>query len=132
MLCCTCTACTHTQHFIVWSEKELFIERVYLDNEFITDAMDKATAFLKVAVLPELVGKWYSKVPMQCTSDAVSHSSHTEEAKELWCFCRQEESGEMIACDNNDCPIIWFHTSCLKIQHIPKGKWYCPQCRKSK
>ena len=44
----------------------------------------------------------------------------------------QEESGEMIACDTNDCPIIWFYTSCLKIQHIPKGKWYCPQYRESK
>ena len=44
--------------FIVWSEKELFIERVYLDK-FISDAMNKATAFVKVAVLPELVGKWY-------------------------------------------------------------------------
>ena len=73
--------------FVAWSEKEPFIERVYLDSKFISDAMDKATAFFKVAVLPELVGKWYSKGPIQSTSDAVS----TVEAKELWYFCRQEE-----------------------------------------
>ena len=55
--------------FVAWSEKELFVERIYLDNTFISDAMDKATSFFKVAVLPELVGKWYSKVPMQSTAD---------------------------------------------------------------
>ena len=47
--------------YIVWSEKDLFIERAYLDNEFTSDAMDKAIVFFKVAVLPKLVGKWYSK-----------------------------------------------------------------------
>ena len=31
--------------FIGWSEKELFIERIYLDNEFISDAMDKQQHF---------------------------------------------------------------------------------------
>ena len=79
--------------FVALSEKELFVERIYLDNTFISDAMDKATSFFKVAVLPELVGKWYSKVPMQSTADAVPGPSvsHSEDMRELWCFCRQEE-----------------------------------------
>ena len=32
----------------------------------------------------------------------------------------------MIFCDNDDCPIQWFHTSCLKMKRVPKGKWFCP------
>ena len=27
---------------------------------------------------------------------------------------------------------LWFHTSCLRISTIPKGNWYCPDCRKRK
>jgi len=38
----------------------------------------------------------------------------------------------MLASDNKDCPIEWFHLECLKMKEsmIPKGKWYCPDCRK--
>ena len=38
----------------------------------------------------------------------------------------------MIACDNPNCMIEWFHLECLIIQSVPKGKskWYCPDCRK--
>ena len=36
----------------------------------------------------------------------------------------------MIGCDNSKCPIEWFHLSCLHITQLPKGKWYCPECRR--
>ena len=36
----------------------------------------------------------------------------------------------MIACENEECTIEWFHIECLMIKAIPKGKWYCPDCRK--
>ena len=34
----------------------------------------------------------------------------------------------MIGCDNQDCPIEWFHFGCMDLSHKPKGKWYCPKC----
>ena len=43
--------------FVAWIKKELFIERIFLHNELISDAMYKGTPFFKVAVLPEVVGK---------------------------------------------------------------------------
>ncbi len=43
-----------------------------------------------------------------------------------------KEEGEMIACEDDSCPIEWFHTSCLKLSNIPRGKWFCPDCRKKK
>ncbi|KAH8347574.1 hypothetical protein KR059_012978 [Drosophila kikkawai] len=37
--------------------------------------------------------------------------------------------GEMILCDNDLCPIEWFHFSCVSLVLKPKGKWFCPNCR---
>ncbi|XP_057708147.1 inhibitor of growth protein 1 [Corythoichthys intestinalis] len=46
-----------------------------------------------------------------------------------YCLCEQVSYGEMIGCDNDECPKEWFHFSCVGLHHKPKGKWYCPKCR---
>ncbi|XP_029437898.1 inhibitor of growth protein 2 [Rhinatrema bivittatum] len=46
-----------------------------------------------------------------------------------YCLCNQVSYGEMIGCDNGQCPIEWFHFSCVGLSYKPKGKWYCPKCR---
>ncbi|XP_023670528.1 inhibitor of growth protein 2 isoform X1 [Paramormyrops kingsleyae] len=46
-----------------------------------------------------------------------------------YCLCDQVSYGEMIGCDNEQCPIEWFHFSCVGLTYKPKGKWYCPKCR---
>lgn len=45
-----------------------------------------------------------------------------------YCVCHQVSYGEMIGCDNLDCPIEWFHFSCVGLKDKPKGKWFCSQC----
>ncbi|KAI4900918.1 hypothetical protein NFI96_026088 [Prochilodus magdalenae] len=45
-----------------------------------------------------------------------------------YCLCSQVSYGEMIGCDNADCPIEWFHFSCVGLTTKPKGKWFCPRC----
>ena len=73
-------------------------------------------------------------MPPQSDSEDVHVASNQRTSKSkdnaTWCYCNEGESGEMIACDNNQCLIQWFHLTCLKITHIPKGKWYCPDCQK--
>jgi len=49
-----------------------------------------------------------------------------------YCICSQVSYGQMIACDNPECPIEWFHIGCMGLSSIPKGKWYCPKCLPSK
>jgi len=46
-----------------------------------------------------------------------------------YCLCDQISFGEMILCDNDLCPIEWFHFSCVTLTTKPKGKWFCPNCR---
>ncbi|XP_072724412.1 D-2-hydroxyglutarate dehydrogenase, mitochondrial isoform X3 [Ciconia boyciana] len=40
-----------------------------------------------------------------------------------YCLCHQVSYGEMIGCDNQDCPIEWFHFACVDLTTKPKGKW---------
>jgi len=49
----------------------------------------------------------------------------------VYCLCHQVSYGEMIGCDNQDCPIEWFHFGCMDLTTKPKGKWYCPKCAPS-
>ncbi|XP_033107280.1 inhibitor of growth protein 1-like [Anneissia japonica] len=45
-----------------------------------------------------------------------------------YCLCNQVSYGEMVGCDNKDCPFEWFHFGCVGLNTKPKGKWYCPKC----
>nr|GEW30613.1 PHD finger protein ING1 [Tanacetum cinerariifolium] len=45
-----------------------------------------------------------------------------------YCHCNQVSYGEMVACDNPDCKIEWFHYGCVGLKEQPKGKWYCNDC----
>eukprot|EP00794_Sanderia_malayensis_P015163 gene15163-16722_t len=49
-----------------------------------------------------------------------------------YCLCHQVSYGEMIGCDNLDCPIEWFHFGCVGLSSKPKGKWFCPKCSQDK
>ena len=50
-----------------------------------------------------------------------------------YCYCGGISHGQMVGCDNDDCPWEWFHIACVGIlpHNMPKGTWYCPECRKS-
>ncbi|WAQ94131.1 YNG2-like protein [Mya arenaria] len=40
------------------------------------------------------------------------------------------EYGEMVACVSNECRYEWFHFNCVGVKSVPKGQWFCPDCRK--
>lgn len=47
-----------------------------------------------------------------------------------YCLCQKVSFGDMIACDNDECPYEWFHWACvgLKSEPVAGGTWYCPVC----
>ncbi len=47
----------------------------------------------------------------------------------VYCVCQRVSFGEMVACDNPDCRIEWFHFACVGLQAKPKGKWFCADCK---
>lgn len=54
-----------------------------------------------------------------------------QSTERLYCHCRcpYDEVSEMIACDNPNCRVEWFHFDCVGITVAPKGNWFCPDCR---
>lgn len=126
--------------FVVWTKTGISEETIPVNDEFLDEVMENVTNFFKYGVLPEIVGKWYTRKPIADSQGIVQQPSAQECEQgsssgetvidELWCYCNQPGYGEMIMCDNPECTIQWFHFDCLRIRRPPKGKWYCPSCRK--
>jgi hypothetical protein len=41
----------------------------------------------------------------------------------VYCTCSKVSYGLMIECENESCPIEWFHFKCVGLKTEPKGKW---------
>lgn len=48
--------------------------------------------------------------------------------EDIWCSCNREAFGEMIACDNPNCAIKWYHLECVYLTEAPEGEWFCGEC----
>ena len=124
--------------FSLHGDSGLHIERIAKDKDFWCDCVLKAEAFFRICILPELLGKWYSRhtptnPSIQSDSNlALSSCDCSSKGSKLqqYCYCQGPEEVQMIACENVACKIEWFHMKCLKITTAPRGKWYCPDCRK--
>lgn len=81
-----------------------------------------------ICILPELVGKWYSR--KKVFPDEVN-SAVTIDGEYIYCYCKVDKGGKMIGCDNRNCMHgRWFHLECLRMISVPRSnRWYCPDCR---
>ena len=81
--------------FVVYSARDLFIERVNLDHQFLIENLHKAYVFHYNVIIPELLAKWYT-----LSKDSVE--------QEFWCYCASRDEGdEMLRCANDGCKIKW-------------------------
>ncbi|KAJ5558036.1 Zinc finger PHD-type [Penicillium sp. DV-2018c] len=53
------------------------------------------------------------------------------EDSKVYCTCRTVSHGDMVACDNDECPYEWFHWKCVGLTREPVGTWYCEECRRT-
>ncbi|XP_070200906.1 uncharacterized protein [Littorina saxatilis] len=132
--------------FVVWTPKDLAVVKVEYDPEFMQDALEKLAHVYQVAILPELVGKVFSRarpqpptatntqsacpLPLSPTKGSAAQLTCSGSPVKLFCYCKRgEEEDAMVACDNENCKLEWFHFFCVGIKSAPKGQWYCPDCR---
>ncbi|KAK9767058.1 hypothetical protein K7432_018646 [Basidiobolus ranarum] len=58
-----------------------------------------------------------------------NHEIGIDPNEPTYCYCNQISFGEMIACDNDNCELEWFHYQCVGLKDPPKGAWYCKECQ---
>ena len=57
--------------FVVWTENGLTLERITRDQAFYENAAHKVEHFFIYGVLPEIIGKWYTRKPIADASGVV-------------------------------------------------------------
>ena len=75
---------------------------------FFYGIVEQLQHYFTYGILPEIIGKWYSRQLMSNSENIVemSDSSSTAEVDEedyenFWCYCNMPSYGRMIVCDNN-------------------------------
>ncbi|XP_060085336.1 uncharacterized protein LOC132564723 [Ylistrum balloti] len=136
--------------FVVWTEQDMHIERIEPNDQLWQEMSTTAKDFHSIAIMPELVGKFYSHPsrtshaetrqdgPLNVVNGATTLPGDDrviDDKEHVYCICQQPETPdrEMVACENENCKLEWFHLDCLKLtkSRLPKGKWYCPDCKRS-
>ena len=103
---CQLFVCGHTYgDFVIWTQKSYHCKWVVKDEVLWEEMLPKARHFFQVGVLPELLGKCYTRLsPVACPVIVVNVDS-SEKPQALWCYC--QESGDMVACDRGSCQYEW-------------------------
>ena len=133
--------------FICWTPHGMHTERILQEASYLSEAMPHLDAFFLKAFLPLLLtgrtqicregSQGGSEHPPKDTNGANTVQSHsrdntssTSHQATTYCWCGGEDVGRMVACDNPNCPVEWFHFKCVGITRKPRGKWYCSDtCR---
>ena len=112
--------------FVVWTPKGLYIERIVRDESFFDELKPYLNAYFMHLILPALLT---GRIDVVQSSRCVSRNATQQKV-----FCERggKDVVSMIACDNDKCPIEWFHYKCVGISRKPKGKWFCStNCKNS-
>lgn len=71
--------------------------------------------------------KQNAQISQESIDEVIQDDGITDET--TYCICQQISYGEMIFCENDTCPIEWFHFSCVDLTAKPKGRWYGHFCK---
>ena len=123
--------CVH----LLWMEIKIVVlnqactfERIFKDPSIWNECKAASEQFLKICLLPEILGNWYTRSTVTTSDDSTTDSAATTSTlldnsttldgvdagftdQLTYCYCHHLEEGTMIACDNPDCPIEWFTTN---------------------
>ena len=108
------------------------MERIKPNPTFIRCQVQKAERFFKLAVMPELLGKWFTREWTALVPEFDNTMNDDSDDDGTWCYCQQVKGGDIVGCENKCCRIKWFHMECLMMTEPPKGKWLCPDCHAGK
>ena len=72
--------------FVMWTNKDLAVERISADEHFFRSRLDNLQHFFVYGIMPEIVGKWYSRKPITnaegIVPQTVTHASSNTDVQE--------------------------------------------------
>jgi hypothetical protein len=107
--------------FFLYLEKGSVLQRIPRDTAIWKDYTEKAEAVFRNGILPELLGKCFTRIPKISVQD----NSNMEQ----YCYCKGTINGQLYPCANPDCELKYFHLECLNLKNALKKSWLCPDCR---
>ncbi|CEL99871.1 unnamed protein product [Vitrella brassicaformis CCMP3155] len=65
------------------------------------------------------------------TDDIEEAGSASDDSVRCWECGKGDDEQLLLLCDNGGCSAA-YHTYCVQLTAVPKGKWFCPECTHSK
>ncbi|KAI8981986.1 hypothetical protein BDF20DRAFT_444540 [Mycotypha africana] len=118
----------HLRNYSQLSVKEKMSKRLSMFNN---EKQQQQQQQQQQSTRKKRTGKAIKAIPSRRTNNKLKNSDSdmpVDPNEPLYCYCQQISYGEMVACDNTDCEIEWFHLACVNLKTVPKGKWYCANC----
>ena len=106
----------------MWTTKDWHLERISIEKVFCNEMIVQSRKFFKLCILLEILGKFYTRRPV--LNNIANQANYVQQIEPVikdqghkaktYCYCKKENVGiTMIACDNVECQIEWFHVYCL-------------------
>ncbi len=80
---------------VVCTNQDVLVQRIAFDDKFITEALHKVQLFIKISILPEVLGKVLTKEPT-CLEHGNSQLAHNSN---VWCYGKRGEEGSKSLCN---------------------------------
>ena len=103
--------------FVCWTPLGIHCERICPDPAFFFDTVKPALDRFFISVM----------LPRLLTGKECHVSIKGPVEPRSYCWCEGEEEGRMVACDNDSCPMEWFHFNCVGLTRKPRGRWFCSE-----
>ena len=114
-----------TCFFVVWTPDTVHIKEIKRNLDFFEMCLQTVDNLIVKAILPEIVGCWYTKPRQSLLSDVTKDVTigivTSGSMSEVYCYCQGPDDGsKMIHCENENCKSgQWFHFKCLHITRAP-------------
>lgn len=99
-------------YLVVWTKQNFETIKVHFDEPFWLQKRAEAENFFQQVLLPELMGKLYTRSKDEVAEEKPEEDNLPGPSKPtLYCLCQKEDDHKtpMISCDNNSCSILWYH-----------------------
>ena len=108
----------------MWTTKDWHLEQISTDMEFCNKMIAQSRKFFKLCILPEILGKFYTRHPI--LNNIANQANYVQQIEpgikdqgdneKTYCCCKKENvSTTMIVCDKVECQIKWFHVRFIAI-----------------